>query len=245
MNPDPATNPTPEAPTPSTTFYKLWKHLFDEHGLVVTESEMNEIARLCPKVIREPREGDFKYLITYGGGLGPDVWDREVEVSAVNIQDAINQVIGDVEDAGGWIYAIDQNDYPPISRQKLESSIADLERALAEAKRENRKLTLELGAERMGAASRAGTLDLEVELKETKRHRDSLSSENERLKADKERLDWLENRKATFHCTSDAVDLVAIVPAVRNAEQHPAGPFHFVDFRRAIDHARTTQEGQG
>ena len=33
---------------PSSTHYALWKHLHDEHGLTLMDSELNEIVRLAP-----------------------------------------------------------------------------------------------------------------------------------------------------------------------------------------------------
>jgi hypothetical protein len=34
---------------------------------------------------------NFKYLVTFGGGLGENVWDGETEVEAENIFDALSK----------------------------------------------------------------------------------------------------------------------------------------------------------
>lgn len=32
----------------------------------------------------------IKYTVSYGGGLGPDVWDKEMTVEAENIREALD-----------------------------------------------------------------------------------------------------------------------------------------------------------
>ena len=39
----------------------------------------------------------LKYHVMIGGGLGPNVWDTEVEVEAENIQQAIDKVLAITE----------------------------------------------------------------------------------------------------------------------------------------------------
>lgn len=41
-----------ETKTPTLYGHALWKHMHDEHGLILLESEMHEIERLCPSVQR-------------------------------------------------------------------------------------------------------------------------------------------------------------------------------------------------
>lgn len=77
----------------------------------------------------------FKYLVTYCGGVGPDVWDAEKEISAVNISDALDQVGGGIEDAGGWITSIQQNDHPePVQKAtaKDDEAIERIDRVIFE-----------------------------------------------------------------------------------------------------------------
>lgn len=78
----------------------------------------------------------FTYHISYGGGVGPDVWDAEMTLTAVDIADAIAQANGRIEESGGWIFMVSQEDYPMTTREKLEERTRTLERELAEAKAE-------------------------------------------------------------------------------------------------------------
>ena len=56
----------------------------------------------------------FKYLVCYGGGLGPDVWDAELEVEDSDIQKALQQAkdkLDSAEDIYGYqIFSIEQID---------------------------------------------------------------------------------------------------------------------------------------
>lgn len=65
----------------------------------------------------------FNYCVSYGGGVGPDVWDREIEVSAVDIADAISQVSGRVKEECGWIFMVSQEDYPQTTREKFDEKL--------------------------------------------------------------------------------------------------------------------------
>lgn len=58
------------------------------------------------------RSGDvlFSYHVAYGGGKGPDVWDDSEVIQAHDMQDAARQAQGLVEDNGGWVWAINQQD---------------------------------------------------------------------------------------------------------------------------------------
>lgn len=68
----------------------------------------------------------FKYLVCYGGGEGPDVWDKEVEVDAEDMLDASRQAKGLAEDEYGWVFSIQQNDYPPTKREELERRLREV-----------------------------------------------------------------------------------------------------------------------
>lgn len=81
---------------------------------------------------RAPRPGNFNYVISYGGGIGPDVWDKEMEISAVDINDAIAQACGYVEDSGGWVFMVSQEDYPQSTRDQLEEKLHELRMRVAE-----------------------------------------------------------------------------------------------------------------
>jgi hypothetical protein len=68
------------------------------------------LCRLDTDSLRRERPGSFDYTVNYGGGIGPDVWDASMQVSAIDIRDALAQAAGRVEEAGGWIYSIEQNE---------------------------------------------------------------------------------------------------------------------------------------
>lgn len=68
----------------------------------------------------------FDYLISYGGGEGPDVWDREIEVCADNIADAARQAHARAQEEDGWAFSVVQNDYPPTTREKLEKRLHEI-----------------------------------------------------------------------------------------------------------------------
>ena len=40
---------------------------------------------------------NFKYVISYGGGIGPDVWDAEHEVEANDIKDGLEKTISTLD----------------------------------------------------------------------------------------------------------------------------------------------------
>lgn len=64
----------------------------------------------------------FDYTISYGGGIGPDVWDSIKDISAVDIFDAADQARGIAEESGGWVFGIQQNDFGPKWSRELPSS---------------------------------------------------------------------------------------------------------------------------
>lgn len=52
----------------------------------------------------------FNYLAIIQGGIGPDVWEREVGISAVDFADASKQAIGKAEDLSGYVYSLEQSE---------------------------------------------------------------------------------------------------------------------------------------
>ena len=51
----------------------------------------------------------MKYLGMIAGGLGPDVWDREIEIDADDFKDAAEQAIAKAKDAGGEVIFLEQS----------------------------------------------------------------------------------------------------------------------------------------
>ena len=51
-----------------------------------------------------------KYTYTVGimGGIGPDTWDKEVEVEAENIGKAAALAMAQAEEINGWVVLIEQ-----------------------------------------------------------------------------------------------------------------------------------------
>lgn len=59
------------------------------------------------------------YYALIQGGIGPDVWDNEVPLSAVDFRDACNQALAKAEELGGQVTSLEQDDYRadhPITR---------------------------------------------------------------------------------------------------------------------------------
>lgn len=50
------------------------------------------------------------YLALIVGGVGPDVWDREVGISAADFMDAAGQAQAQADEWGGQVVMIEQND---------------------------------------------------------------------------------------------------------------------------------------
>lgn len=53
-------------------------------------------------------DGLFSYLVAYGGGIGPDVWDGELVVKAKSVRDALDQTEAAIQDDGGEVYLVEQ-----------------------------------------------------------------------------------------------------------------------------------------
>lgn len=52
----------------------------------------------------------LEFLALIQGGIGPDVWDREVAISAADFRDASNQAIAKAEDLGGYVVSLEQSE---------------------------------------------------------------------------------------------------------------------------------------
>lgn len=63
----------------------------------------------------------FRYFILIQGGLGPDVWDRELIISAADFRDACSQACVKAEELGGQVVLVEQQDYPsPRDSQRMD-----------------------------------------------------------------------------------------------------------------------------
>ncbi|MDE1867918.1 MAG: hypothetical protein KGI08_09455 [Thaumarchaeota archaeon] len=57
--------------------------------------------------------GQFKYLVTFGGGIGEDIWDREIIVKGNDIFEALYNAKYKLDNAGFGphsIFSIEQQD---------------------------------------------------------------------------------------------------------------------------------------
>lgn len=61
----------------------------------------------------------MNYIALLQGGIGPDVWDKELQISAVDMRDALNQATGTAEEMGGQVVLLEQVDWPT----KIEGTI--------------------------------------------------------------------------------------------------------------------------
>ena len=50
----------------------------------------------------------FEYLAVVTGGIGPDVWDKEIAVHAKDIGEAVRIIEGDIKDSSAAIVSIEQ-----------------------------------------------------------------------------------------------------------------------------------------
>jgi hypothetical protein len=50
----------------------------------------------------------FEYLAVVAGGIGPDVWDKEITVHAKDISEAVRIIEGDLKDSSAAIVSIEQ-----------------------------------------------------------------------------------------------------------------------------------------
>lgn len=51
----------------------------------------------------------MNYLALIQGGEGPDVWDKELKISAADFRDAANQAIGEAEELHGHVMTLEQS----------------------------------------------------------------------------------------------------------------------------------------
>ena len=52
----------------------------------------------------------YNYFALIQGGIGPDVWDEEFEISAIDFRDASNQAIAKAEEFGGQVVLLEQSE---------------------------------------------------------------------------------------------------------------------------------------
>lgn len=57
----------------------------------------------------------YNYLALIQGGIGPDVWDKELTISAVDFRDASSQAIAQAEDLGGQVVSVEQSESNAVS----------------------------------------------------------------------------------------------------------------------------------
>lgn len=55
---------------------------------------------------------NFDYLVLIIGGIGPDVWDKEENISAADFMDAAGQAQAKADEWGGQVVMLEQNDMP-------------------------------------------------------------------------------------------------------------------------------------
>lgn len=95
---------------------------------------------------REGSETDSRYLAIIFGGEGPDVWDKELQISACDFSDALHQAESTAEDAGGELFSLEKWEHPSFFTSKLETEakLTAAREALEKEKREHRETMLNL-----------------------------------------------------------------------------------------------------
>lgn len=53
---------------------------------------------------------EFKYLAGIKGGIGPEVWDKELDISASSFMDAAVQAYSKAKELGGVVTSLSQTD---------------------------------------------------------------------------------------------------------------------------------------
>jgi hypothetical protein len=109
-------------------------------------TELRDEMEKEPKCPINPTANGYNYTVYYGGGDGPDVWDAEKNVFAVDIRDALAQC-GEIVDEGDWIFSIQQNDYPEPTGDRLRAKLAAAEQRIEQAEKIEEGLTNTLSAE--------------------------------------------------------------------------------------------------
>lgn len=74
-----------------------------------TNTEQSRVAADCPNE-RLVRRDYYDYVALIEGGIGPDVWDKELTCAADNILDAARYFHGKAEEIGGAVISIEQYD---------------------------------------------------------------------------------------------------------------------------------------
>ena len=64
----------------------------------------------------------YNYNALLQGGIGPDVWDKELQISAVDMKDALNQATATAEEMSGHVVLLEQVDWPT----KIEGTVTAL-----------------------------------------------------------------------------------------------------------------------
>ena len=62
----------------------------------------------CPKPALKKSSTGHEYDVMIQGGVGPDVWDREIVVTEVDIVDAAKAAKGRADDMGGYVVSLQQ-----------------------------------------------------------------------------------------------------------------------------------------
>ncbi len=68
----------------------------------------------------------YNYNALLQGGIGPDVWDKDLQISAVDMKDALNQATGTAEEMGGHVVLLEQVDWPT----KIEGTVTAIKETL-------------------------------------------------------------------------------------------------------------------
>lgn len=103
----------------------LWRIAFPESGpsaeYVCSEEDFQAATKLpdIPPTPAQEQAGGaarngYHYVVSYGGGTGPDVWDATKRIFAVDIHDALSQARV-VEDDGAWITSVELETEPPAA----------------------------------------------------------------------------------------------------------------------------------
>lgn len=69
----------------------------------------------------------YNYLALIQGGIGPDVWDKHLEIFAADFRDAASQAAAQAEEFGGQVVELSQNDW----NVPIEGSLTALRRTLS------------------------------------------------------------------------------------------------------------------
>ncbi|MGV3663869.1 MAG: hypothetical protein ACO1TE_27100 [Prosthecobacter sp.] len=60
----------------------------------------------------------LKFNALIFGGIGPDVWDRELSIDAVDITDALQQAQAKADDNGGTVAFVEQDASPDVFKPR-------------------------------------------------------------------------------------------------------------------------------